>query len=89
MRTMQALRVFKRLSQLVRTLRNIGAKFAASPTATAQPPNNVHIATLESFLHSKGIRTKESENPAAHKLLSCVRSSAGKAGEPRQRDIQS
>jgi hypothetical protein len=40
----------------------------------------VHIATVESFLHFKGISTQAAENPAVHALLTRVLRSAGKSG---------
>jgi hypothetical protein len=60
------------------------SKRGGAPGASATPgthtPNSVHIATVESFLHFKGISTNAAENPAVHGLLSRVLRSAGKAG---------
>ena len=56
-----------------------GLTTPALPPATP-PPRTVHIATVESFLHFKGISTQAAENPAVHALLTRVLRSAGKSG---------
>ena len=53
---------------------------ASNSAGSFQPPRTVHIATVESFLHFKGISTQAAENPAVHALLTRVLRSAGKSG---------